>query len=63
MVNERFKAGQPLKTALIETLAYLHRKLEGRGGLIAIDRLGHTEAAFTTPDMAFAGPSCTQLTY
>ncbi len=63
MVNERFKAGKPLKTALIETLAYLHRKLDGRGGLIAIDRLGHTEAAFSTPDMAFAGPSCTQLTY
>ena len=63
MVNERFKSGTPLKIALSETLTYLHRKLDGRGGLIAIDCLGHMEAAYSTPDMAFGGPSSTQLIF
>ena len=31
------------------------------GGIMAIDPQGRTGASFTTPDMAYAGPSCRQL--
>lgn len=54
-VNERFKSGTPLLKAISDVLKEMHRRVEGRGGLIAIDRFGSQVAAFTTPDMAFAG--------
>jgi len=60
-VNERVKAGIPLKKAVSDVLKELYQRIEGRGGLIAIDRYGNQAAAFTTPDMAFAGEEVTPL--
>ncbi len=49
------------QTAVETVLANLHRRTGGRGGIIAISKNGDTGAAFTTPDMAYAGPSCQQI--
>ncbi|MEI8025535.1 MAG: isoaspartyl peptidase/L-asparaginase [Pseudomonadota bacterium] len=61
IVNERVKSGIPLPDAVAEALHQLKHRLGGHGGLIAIDHLGHQAAAFTTPDMAFAGKDVTRL--
>jgi beta-aspartyl-peptidase (threonine type) len=46
----------------VETvLANLYRRTQGRGGIIAIGPDGRTGAAFTTPDMGYAGPGCREL--
>lgn len=46
----------------VETvLANLHRRTQGRGGIIAVGLDGRTGAAFTTPDMGYAGPGCRGL--
>jgi len=46
----------------VETvLANLYRRTEGRGGIIAVGLDGRTGAAFTTPDMGYAGPGCREL--
>jgi beta-aspartyl-peptidase (threonine type) len=46
----------------VETvLANLYRRTRGRGGIIAVGPDGRTGAAFTTPDMGYAGPGCREL--
>jgi L-asparaginase / beta-aspartyl-peptidase len=46
----------------VETvLANLYRRTQGRGGIIAIGPDGRAGAAFTTPDMGYAGPGCREL--
>lgn len=60
-VNERVKAGQSPQAAVEGVLGELWRRTEGRGGIIALDGAGRWGAAFTTPDMAFAGPYCRYL--
>ncbi|MDR3673783.1 MAG: isoaspartyl peptidase/L-asparaginase family protein [Holophaga sp.] len=46
----------------VETvLANLFRRTQGRGGIIAVGPDGRTGAAFTTPDMGYAGPGCREL--
>jgi beta-aspartyl-peptidase (threonine type) len=46
----------------VETmLRNLYRRTQGRGGIIAIGPDGRTGAAFTTPDMGYAGPGCREL--
>jgi beta-aspartyl-peptidase (threonine type) len=46
----------------VETvLANLYRRTQGRGGIIAVGLDGRTGAAFTTPDMGYAGPGCREL--
>lgn len=60
-VSDRVAAGTHPQEAVEEALKLIHRKTAGRGGIMAIDPRGRMGAAFTTPDMAFAGPSCRQL--
>ena len=46
----------------VETvLRNLYRRTRGRGGIIAVGPDGRTGAAFTTPDMGYAGPGCREL--
>ncbi|MEN9826616.1 MAG: hypothetical protein RI953_2361 [Pseudomonadota bacterium] len=56
-ISAAVKAGVPLSHAVNETLADLWRRMDGRAGIIAVDALGNMAAAFSTPYMAFAGPS------
>jgi L-asparaginase / beta-aspartyl-peptidase len=56
-VSERCRGGEDPQAAVESVLADILRRTGGRGGIIAIDGRGRTGAAFTTPDMAFAGPS------
>jgi len=60
-VSDRVAAGSHPQGATEEVLRMIHRKTAGRGGIMAIDAQGRMGAAFTTPDMAYAGPSCRQL--
>jgi beta-aspartyl-peptidase (threonine type) len=60
-VSDRVAAGSHPQGAAEEVLRMIHRKTAGRGGIMAIDPQGRMGAAFTTPDMAYAGPSCRQL--
>ncbi len=60
-VSDRVAAGALPQDAVEEVLRLIHRKTAGRGGIMAIDARGRMGAAFTTPDMAYAGPSCRQL--
>jgi len=60
-VSDRVSGGAPPQEAVEEVLRMIHRKTGGRGGIMAIDPLGRMGAAFTTPDMAYAGPACRQL--
>lgn len=60
-VSERVRTGLHPQNAVESVLAELWRRTEGRAGLIAIDAQGRTGAAFTTPDMAFAGSDCRPL--
>ena len=53
--------GTAPQAAVDEVLATIHRRTDGRGGIIAIGPDGRTGAAFTTPDMAYAGPACRSL--
>lgn len=62
-VSERVKAGQPPQAAAEAVLCELWRRTEGRGGLIVVDALGRTGAAFSTPDMAFAGSGVRALAF
>jgi beta-aspartyl-peptidase (threonine type) len=61
-VSDLVERGIHPQEAVKTVLMNLYRRTEGRGGIIAIGRDGRTGAAFTTPDMAYAGPSCRQLT-
>ncbi|MEI7528912.1 MAG: isoaspartyl peptidase/L-asparaginase [Elusimicrobiota bacterium] len=60
-VSDLVERGAQPQEAVETVLANLHRRTKGRGGIIAIARDGRAGAAFTTPDMAYAGPSCAQL--
>jgi len=51
------RAGQPLQVAVEATLRSLMSRLDGRAGMIAVDRHGNMAAAYTTPFMGFAGPA------
>ena len=53
--------GAPPQEAVETVLANLFRRTRGRGGIIAVGRDGRTGAAFTTPDMGYAGPGCREL--
>jgi L-asparaginase / beta-aspartyl-peptidase len=60
-VSDRVASGAHLQQAVEDVLRLIHRKTAGRGGIMAIDAQGRMGAAFTTPDMAYAGPMCRQL--
>lgn len=60
-VSDLVERGIHPQEAVATVLMNLHRRTEGRGGIIAIGRDGRTGAAFTTPDMAYAGPACRQI--
>lgn len=60
-VSDLVSRGTPAQEAVETVLASLHRRTGGRGGIIAIGREGSSGAAFTTPDMAYAGPGCQPL--
>jgi beta-aspartyl-peptidase (threonine type) len=60
-VSDRVAAGAHPQEAVEGVLTMIHRKTAGRGGIMAIDPQGRMGAAFTTPDMAYAGPSCRQI--
>lgn len=60
-VSDLVERGVHPQEAVETVLTNLHRRTHGRGGIIAIGRNGHTGAAFTTPDMAYAGPACRQV--
>ena len=60
-VSDLVAAGSTPQEAVESVLERIHRKTGGRGGIMAIDSSGSMGAAFTTPDMAYAGPSCRQL--
>jgi len=53
--------GAPAQEAVETVLANVFRRTRGRGGIIAVGRDGRTGAAFTTPDMGYAGPGCREL--
>jgi len=60
-VCERCAGGEPPQEAVEAVLRSIHRRTGGRGGIMAIDFHGRIGAAFTTPDMGYAGPSCRHL--
>ncbi|MDA8426336.1 MAG: isoaspartyl peptidase/L-asparaginase [Treponema sp.] len=60
-VSDLVGSGLGPQEAVERTLAAIHRRTRGRGGIIAIGPDGRTGAAFSTPDMGYAGPSCRQL--
>ena len=53
--------GAAPQEAVEAVLATILRRTEGRGGIIAIGPDGRTGAAFSTPDMGYAGPACRPL--
>ncbi len=60
-VSERCAGGAHPQKAVETVLRSILRRTGGRGGIMAIDSRGRMGAAFTTPDMAFAGVSCRHL--
>jgi beta-aspartyl-peptidase (threonine type) len=60
-VSERCARGEPPQEAVEAVLRSIYRRTAGRGGIMAIDPRGRSGAAFTTPDMGYAGPSCRHL--
>lgn len=60
-VSDRAARGEHPQEAVEAVLRSIHRRTGGRGGIIAVDARGRQGAAFTTPDMGYAGPSCRQL--
>jgi beta-aspartyl-peptidase (threonine type) len=60
-VSDLVGSGAPPQEAVELVLAKIHRRTRGRGGIIAIGPDGRTGAAFTTPDMGYAGAFCRQL--
>jgi beta-aspartyl-peptidase (threonine type) len=60
-VCERIRAKMHPQAAIESVLEDLHRRTDGRGGIIAIDYKGQMGAAFSTPDMAYIGHTCTAL--
>jgi len=60
-VSDLCVRGAAPQEAVEEVLRFLHRRTGGRGGIMAVDAAGRCGAAFTTPDMGYAGPSCRSL--
>ncbi len=60
-VSDRCAAGAHPQKAVEEVLRAIHRRTGGRGGIMAVDCRGRLGAAFTTPDMGYAGPRCRHL--
>ena len=60
-VSDLLGGGMAPQEAVERTLREIERRTQGRGGIIAVDARGRTGAAFTTPDMAYAGPGCAFL--
>jgi beta-aspartyl-peptidase (threonine type) len=60
-VSDRAARGEHPQQSVEVVLRSIHRRTGGRGGIMAIDARGRMGAAFTTPDMGYAGPSCRQL--
>jgi beta-aspartyl-peptidase (threonine type) len=60
-VSELAARGVHPQEAVEATLRTIHRRTGGRGGIIAVDREGRPGAAFSTPDMGFAGPPCVHV--
>jgi L-asparaginase / beta-aspartyl-peptidase len=60
-VSDRAARGDHPQEAVEAVLRSIHERTGGRGGIIAVDARGRRGAAFTTPDMGYAGQSCTQL--
>ncbi|MBM3381802.1 MAG: hypothetical protein FJY29_05115 [Betaproteobacteria bacterium] len=56
-ISAAVRAGVPVGEAVQQTLLDLRRRLDGFAGIIALDARGNLAASFTTPFMAFAGPS------
>ncbi len=56
-VSEKVANGMHPQEAAEHALHTLLRRTGGRGGIIALDAQGRSGAAFSTPDMAFAGNS------
>lgn len=53
--------GMAPQEAVETVLGTIFRRTQGRGGLIAVGPDGRTGAAFTTPDMGYAGPGCREV--
>ncbi len=60
-VSDMVAQGAAPQEAVERLLATVFRRTGGRGGIIAIGPDGRTGAAFTTPDMGYAGPFCRRL--
>jgi beta-aspartyl-peptidase (threonine type) len=60
-VSDLVERGAHPQEAVETVLTKLYRRTEGRGGIIAIGKDGRSGAAFTTPDMGYAGPACRQV--
>jgi len=60
-VSARVAGGEHPQEAIEAVLLSIHRRIGGRGGIMAIDAAGRMGAAFTTPDMAYAGPACRHI--
>lgn len=60
-VSDLVGRGTHPQEAVEAVLATILRRTEGRGGIIAIGPDGRTGAAFSTPDMGFAGLGCRQV--
>jgi L-asparaginase / beta-aspartyl-peptidase len=60
-VSDHVSRGMHPQEAVETVLTNLLRRTSGRGGIIAIGRDGNTGAAFTTPDMGYAGRYCKAL--
>jgi beta-aspartyl-peptidase (threonine type) len=60
-VSDLVERGVAPQEAVETVLAKLLARTGGRGGIIAIGKDGRAGAAFTTPDMAYAGPACWQV--
>jgi beta-aspartyl-peptidase (threonine type) len=60
-VSDRTAHGEDPQAAVESVLQAILRRTGGRGGIMAIDSRGRMGAAFTTPDMGYAGPFCRHL--
>ncbi len=53
--------GTDPQEAVEAVLRTIFRRTQGRGGILAIGPDGRAGAAFTTPDMGYAGAFCREL--
>lgn len=60
-VSDLVGRGTHPQEAVEAVLTTILRRTEGRGGIIAIGPDGRTGAAFSTPDMGYAGIGCRQV--